>query len=90
MVYLGVVGLLNLIFVHFDLQFVLTTHVRQRIGQLAFKILLAATVHLNHARLVTPLCLPQFLLENYKNNFTHNYEHMFVCFNKQVDADVIK
>ena len=58
MVYLGIVGLLNLIFVHFDLQFVLATHVHQRLGQLAFKVLLVAIVQLNHTGLMTPLYLP--------------------------------
>lgn len=61
MVYLGIVGLLNLILVHLDLQFVLATHLYQRLRQLAFKILLVPIVQFNHARLMTTLCLPQFL-----------------------------
>ncbi len=66
MIYLGVVGLLNLILVHFDLQFVLVTHFHQRLRQLAFKVLLVAIVQLDHSRLMAPLYLPQFLLENHQ------------------------
>lgn len=65
-VYLGIVGLLNLILVHFDLQLMLVAHLYQRLCQLALKLLLVAIVQLNHARLVAPLHLPQFLLEKHQ------------------------
>lgn len=58
MVYLGIVGLLYLILVHFDLQFVLVTHLHQRLRQLAFKVLLVPVIQLHHTRLMAPLCLP--------------------------------
>lgn len=61
MVYLAIVGFLNLLLVHFDLQFMLVAHLHQCFGQLAFKILLVAIVQLHHTRLMAPLCLPQFL-----------------------------
>lgn len=76
MVYLGIVGLLNVILVHFDLHLMLVAHLHQRLRQLAFKILLVAIVQLHHTRLMTPFCLPQFLLENYQN---HQLQ-MHVCF----------
>lgn len=60
--YLGVIRLLDLILVHLDLQLVLVPHLHQCLRQLALKILLVATVQLNHARLVAPLHFPQFLL----------------------------
>lgn len=87
MAYLAIVGLLNLILVHFDLQFVLVTHLHQRLSQLAFKVLLVAIVQLNHTRLMTSLCLPQFLLEDYQQNPFHSQLQKHVL---QVDADVIK
>lgn len=58
MAYLGIVGLLYLILVHFDLQFVLVTHLHQRLRQLAFKVLLVPVIQLHHTRLMAPLCLP--------------------------------
>lgn len=65
-VYLGIVGLLNLILVHFDLQLMLVAHLHQRLCQFAFKLLLVAIVQLNHTRLMAPLHLPQFLLEKHQ------------------------
>lgn len=66
MVYLGVVGLLDLILVHFNLQLMLVAHIRQCLGQFAFKLLLVAIIQFNHAGLMTPLCLPQLLLKIYQ------------------------
>ena len=60
-VYLRVVGLLQLILVHLDLELVLRPHLHQRLRQLALKVLLEAVVHLHHAGLVASLGLPQFL-----------------------------
>ena len=62
MVYLGVVGLLKLLLVHFDLHVMLVAHLHQRLRQLAFKVLLVARIQLDHTRLVAPLNLSQFLL----------------------------
>lgn len=66
MVYLGVVGLLDLILVHFNLQLMLVAHIRQCLGQFAFKLLLVAIIQFNHAGLMTPLYLPQLLLKIYQ------------------------
>ena len=59
--YLGVVGLLQLVLVHLDLELVLGPHLRQGVRQLALKVLLEPVVHLHHAGLVPPLRLPQLL-----------------------------
>lgn len=40
----------------------LAAHLHQRLRQLALKLLLVAVVQLDHARLMAPLHLPQFLL----------------------------
>lgn len=61
---LGVERLLDLLLVHFDLQFVLVAHLHQRLRQFALKVLLVPVVQLNHTRLVAPLYLPQFLLDS--------------------------
>lgn len=62
--YLGIICLLDLFLVHLDLLLMLVAHLHERFRQLALEFLLAAIVQLNHARLMAPLHLPQFLLGN--------------------------
>lgn len=75
MVYLSIVGLLNLILVHLNLQFMLATHLSQSLRQLALIVLLVTVVQFNHTRFMASFCLPQLLLEKYNIKLIYTFKY---------------